>query len=148
MSQHQTLHAARTIHAGASIGTFVREAGFATWNRYAAVNDEFVPIHMDDEAGRAAGMESAFGMGNLQWAYLHNIVRQWAGDSGHILELSCQFRKPNLKGKVTATGVVKDVTEVDGGTKVTLVIWTEDGSGDKLAPGTAVVFLPTPAPAG
>ena len=70
----------RGVKAGEELPPFTRTAGFANWNRYAAVNDEFVPIHMDDEAGRAAGYPTAFGMGNLQWAYLHNLVRDWLGD--------------------------------------------------------------------
>ena len=76
----------REIAVGDELPTFQRTTGFHHWNRYAAVNDEFVPIHMDDEAGRAAGYESAFGMGNLQWAYLHDLLRQWMGDSGRILQ--------------------------------------------------------------
>ena len=40
-----------------------------TWNRYAAVNDKFVYIHMDDEAGGSAlNEQGAFGMGNLRYA--------------------------------------------------------------------------------
>jgi len=121
----------------------VRETGFANWNRYAAVNDEFVPIHMDDEAGRAAGYDTAFGMGNLQWAYLHNLLRDWMGDEGRITRLECQFRGPNIKGQtVTARGTVTSVTEQDGKRVVELELWTEEQNGKKLAPATATVELP------
>jgi acyl dehydratase len=121
---------------------FQRATGFHNWNRYAAVNDEFVPIHMDDEAGRAAGYPTAFGMGNLQWSYLHNMLRSWAGDDGQILRLSCQFRAPNTKGQtVTAHGIVTAVREGDGQRIVDLEIWTEDQTGAKMAPGTATVAL-------
>ncbi|WP_075836065.1 MULTISPECIES: MaoC/PaaZ C-terminal domain-containing protein [unclassified Rhodococcus (in: high G+C Gram-positive bacteria)] len=126
---------------GEELRPFTRDTGFATWNRYAAVNDEFVPIHMDDEAGRIAGQSGAFGMGNLQWSYLHNLIRQWAGDDAVILSVSCQFRKPNTKGPVTAHGRVSSVRSSDAGTEVSLDIWTEDGVGDKLAPGSATVLL-------
>ena len=40
----------RTAQVGDEIPTFERFADFPAWNRYAAVNDEFVPIHMDDDA--------------------------------------------------------------------------------------------------
>ncbi len=90
-------------HVGDEIPPIIRQTGFHNWNRYAAVNDEFVPIHMDDEAGQAAGYATAFGMGNLQWSYLHNVVREWMGERGTIERLSCQFRGPNLKGQ-TVTG--------------------------------------------
>src|ERR1700761_921506 len=95
------------VTAGAELPPFVRTTDLANWNRYAAVNDEFVPIHMDDEAGRAAGYPTAFGMGNLQWSYLHNLLRAWIGDDGRILTLKCQFRAANTKGMtVTGHGVV------------------------------------------
>lgn len=124
---------------GQEIPPFQRTTGLHNWNRYAAVNDEFVAIHMDDEAGREAGYPTAFGMGNLQWSYLHNLLRQWIGEEGRILRLSCQFRAPNTKGMtVTARGRVTAVR----GREVDLEVWTESDDGAKLAPGTATVTLP------
>jgi acyl dehydratase len=126
---------------GEEIPAFVRTTGFANWNRYAAVNDEFVPIHMDDEAGREAGYDGAFGMGNLQWAYLHNVVRDWLGDAGELVRVSCQFRSPNHKGMtVTAKGRVTAVRPLgDGRHEVELDVWTEGRDGTVLAPGKATV---------
>ncbi|MFI1293266.1 MaoC/PaaZ C-terminal domain-containing protein [Streptomyces sp. NPDC020792] len=127
---------------GDALPEFTRTTGFENWNRYAAVNDEFVPIHMDDEAGRTAGYSGAFGMGNLQWAYLHNLVRDWLGDAGRIKSLSCQFRAVNTRGMtVTARGTVTAVRDEDGVRLADLEIWTEDQDGNKLAPGKAVVEL-------
>jgi acyl dehydratase len=127
---------------GDELPPFARTTGFPNWNRYAAVNDEFVPIHMDDEAGREAGYPTAFGMGNLQWAYLHNLVRDWLGDDGAILSLKCQFRAANTKGMtVTARGVVAAVRAEGGQRFADLEIWTEDDKGNKLAPGSATVQL-------
>ena len=63
------------VQIGQEIPAFERETDFMSWNRYAAVNDEFVYIHMDDEAGAAAGQGAAFGMGNLRWAYVLNALR-------------------------------------------------------------------------
>ncbi|MDO8731499.1 MAG: MaoC/PaaZ C-terminal domain-containing protein [Actinomycetota bacterium] len=127
-----------TVKVGDELPTFTRETGFANWNRYAAVNDEFVPIHMDDAAGEAAGNGGAFGMGNLQWAYLHNMLRNWVGEGGEILSIEVQFRSPNVKGQtVTAKGVV---TAVDGDV-ISLDVWTEQQEGTKLAPGSAKVKM-------
>lgn len=136
----QTVTSRDKVGIGDEIGPFTRKTGFANWNRYAAVNDEFVPIHMDDEAGRAAGYATAFGMGNLQWSYLHNALRAWMGDTGRIVSLSCQFRGPNTKDMtVTARGVVTGVEEVGGVVTVTVDVWTEAEDGSRLAPGKAVV---------
>ncbi|MCX5240362.1 MaoC/PaaZ C-terminal domain-containing protein [Streptomyces prunicolor] len=136
----QTATSGDKVGIGDEIGPFTRETGFANWNRYAAVNYEFVPIHMDDEAGRAAGYPTAFGMGNLQWSYLHNALRAWMGDSGRIVSLSCQFRGANTKGMtVTARGVVTGVEKADGAVTATVDVWTEAADGSRLAPGQAVV---------
>lgn len=133
-----TLHPA----VGDRLPEFTRTTGFANWNRYAAVNDEFVPIHMDDEAGRAAGYPGAFGMGNLLWAYLHNLIRDWLGETGRIVSMSCQFRAPNLKGMtVSAGGEITAVRAEDGIRLIDLEVWVQDQDGTKLSSGSAVVAL-------
>ncbi|OYO23920.1 hypothetical protein CGZ93_05230 [Enemella dayhoffiae] len=131
-----------TVKVGDELTPMSWQTGLANWNRYAAVNDEFVPIHMDDEAGCEAGFDSAFGMGNLQWSYLHNVLRRWLGGSGRILKLSCQFRSPNTRGMtVTARGAVTAVDDSGDGRRVSLDVWTEDQAGRPLAKGAAEVLL-------
>src|SRR3982074_2763417 len=92
----------RTAPAGFAEGDllppFVRTADFHAWNRYAAVNDEFIDIHMDDEAGQAAGYPTAFGMGNLTWAYFHVALHRWLGDESRVVSLSTQFRSAVTRG--------------------------------------------------
>lgn len=130
------------VSIGDQLPAFERRTGFAEWNRYAAVNDEFVPIHMDDEAGRAAGLPGAIGMGLLQVAYLHNLVRDWLDDRGRILTFSCRFTSPNIRNQdVSANGRVTAVTDRSDGTKVELEVWTADAAGNRLAPGTCTVLI-------
>ena len=70
-----------SLNVGDAIPEWSRETDFMNWNRYAAVNDEFVFIHMDDEAGKAAlNEQGAFGMGNLRYTYMLNALRDWLGD--------------------------------------------------------------------
>jgi hypothetical protein len=132
------------VVVGQALPPFAREAGFEAWNRYAAVNDEFVPIHMDDGAGRAAGYSGAFGMGNLQWAYMHCLLREWlAGTNGRILTLTCQFRAASEQHHtVSAKGVVTAVRDENGERVVELDVWTEIEDGTTLAPGSATVAIP------
>lgn len=81
-----------SVHLGDKLPEWSRKTGFAEWNRYAAVNEEFVPFHMDDEAGRRAGNdEGAFGMGNLRYAYIVNALHAWIGDEGIVREVGCQY---------------------------------------------------------
>src|SRR5689334_8087777 len=70
------------VAVGAEIPPFVRQTGFANWNRFAAVNDEFIPIHMDDAEAVRVGQKAAFGMGNLRVAYLHDALEAWIDGFG------------------------------------------------------------------
>jgi hypothetical protein len=130
-----------TVSGGFQIPPFERVTDLANWNRFAAVNDEFVPIHMDDAAGRKAGYPGAFGMGNLQASYLHSLLRQWIGPDGRIDALACRYKKPMLRGtQASAQGVVTNRLEVDDRVEFHLSI-TLAASGEVLAEGTATVSL-------
>ena len=122
-----------------------RKTDFMNWNRYAAVNDEFVYFHMDDEAGRAAKNEQgAFGMGNLRFTYLLNMLRDWAGDEAEIRQLGCQYRAINQKDDVlTCTGTITDKKVENGEHLVYLEVDVMNQDGKPTTPGTAVIVLPS-----
>lgn len=125
---------------GDRLPPFERRADFDAWNRFAAVNDEFVPIHMDDEAGRQAGLPSAIGMGNLGVAQIHCLLRSWIGAGGRIAAVNVEFRSPAVRGRAnSAHGSVTGVT-VDGDRRrIDLDVWIEDDTGTTLTSGTAIV---------
>ena len=133
----------RVVKVGDALNGFSRHTDLDNWNRYAAVNDEFVPIHMDDQAGQDAGYPSAFGMGNLQWAFIHNMLRDWLGLEGRIVSVACQFRGPNLRNTVvTAHGTITAVRPTGSETLIDLDVWTETEGSGKVAVGTATVAVP------
>jgi acyl dehydratase len=133
---------AADVEVGDVLAGTTRTTGLAQWTRFAAVNDEFVDIHMDDEAGRRAGLPGAIGMGLLQVAYLHNTIRDWLGGRGRILLFSCRFTSPNLKGQTVSTGGrVLAVVQRNGRTEADLEVWTVDENGTTLVPGTCTVAL-------
>jgi acyl dehydratase len=118
-------------------------AGFQVWNRFAAVNDEFINMHMDDEAGRAAGYDGAFGMGYLQWSWAHNVLREFVGERGRIDRVQGSFRAPCMKGaQVTAGGRVTAVSTANGRQAVEVEVWTRTDDGTVLLPGTATLSFP------
>lgn len=132
------------VEEGFEIPTFERTTNFMHWNRYAAVNDEFVYIHMDDEAGREAGYDAAFGMGNLRFAYLHNMLRDWIGDRGQIIEVGCQYRLPNMKNDhlVCRGRITKKYVE-EGKNLLELELRVDNQQGQNTSPGKAIVSLPS-----
>ncbi len=133
------------VNVGDEMPTWSRKTDFMSWNRYAAVNDEFVYIHMDDEAGRAAlNEQGAFGMGNLRWAYIVNALRDWIGDEAEIREVGCQFRAINQKNDVlTVVGTIKEKKVEDGENRVYLDVNVKNQDGQDTCPGHAVVVLPS-----
>lgn len=133
------------VDVGQQIRPWSRKTDFMNWNRYAAVNDEFVFIHMDDEAGRAAKNEQgAFGMGNLRFAYLLNMLRDWAGDEVEIRELGCQYRAINQKNDVlTAGGTITEKWQENGENLIRLEVNVANQDGRSGAPGHAVLVLPS-----
>ena len=132
------------VKVGDEIPAWSRTTDFMNWNRYAAVNDEFVYIHMDDEAGRAAlNEQGAFGMGNLRYTYIMSSLRAWIGDEAEIREVGCQFRAINQKNDtLTVTGKVTKKEVVEGENRVFLDINVVNQNGDATCPGHAVVALP------
>jgi acyl dehydratase len=135
------------VSVGDQLPAWARRTDFMSWNRFAAVNDEFVPFHMDDEAGRAALNEAgAFGMGNLRYAYLLNALRDWIGDEGEIREVGCEYRAINQKGDgLTVTGTVTDCRVEEGEHRVYLDVNVVNQDGVATCPGHAVVVLPSAA---
>ena len=132
------------IHVGDRMPEWSRRTSFAEWNRYAAVNDEFVPFHMDDEAGRRAGNEAgAFGMGNLRYAYIVNALHDWIGDEGAVREVGCQYRAINQKeDTLTVVGEVTGKAVEGGEQRVRLSVNVVNQDGLATCPGHAVIVLP------
>ncbi|MBM3946103.1 MAG: hypothetical protein FJ315_01720 [SAR202 cluster bacterium] len=142
-TQHVTLYW-DDVKEGQEVPTFQRVTDLMSWNRYAAVNDEFLYIHMDDEAGKAANQPGVFGMGNLRWAYMHNMLTRWIGDSGSIRKMETQYRGLNLKGDtLTARGRVTKKYVEGGKHLVDLDVWVENQKAENTSPGHATVELPS-----
>src|SRR5262245_45284534 len=89
-----------TLKVGDELAPLTWHTGPANWNRYAAVNDEFIGIHMDDSIAQRAGFAGAIGMGNLQYSYMHVALRQWFGLDATIEGVDIRFKQPNLKDQV------------------------------------------------
>jgi acyl dehydratase len=134
------------VQIGQECPTFVRQVDLMHWNRYAAVNDEFVQIHMDEEAGKKAGMKGVFGMGNLRYGYLHNMLREWAGMACVIRKVEVQHRAINYNNDtLTCKGKVSKKYQADGENRVDLDVLVLNQDGASLSIGTATIALPSRA---
>jgi acyl dehydratase len=143
------------INVGDELPPFTRTVDFAHWNRYAAVNDEFIDVHMSTDAARAAGQPDVFGMGNLRVAYAHNVLWDWLGGRGDISAFACQFRSLNFRGDtLIAHAHVTGKGERDGLAMLEVAVGVRNQDGAETMPGTAELVefageprMPAPPPA-
>ena len=74
---------------------------------YAEASGDHNPIHLDDEAARAAGLPGVIAHGMLGMAQLANFVVAYAGDHRRLRRLRCRFSGMVLPGDtITFTGHV------------------------------------------
>ena len=131
------------VETGQEIPTFQRNTDLMNWNRWAAINDEFLPYHMDDEGAKENGQPAVIGQGRLRISYLHTLVREWMGEEGFIVSLDAQLRGINFKhDDLTCTGrVTGKRIGVDGERLVDLSLAIANQRGEVVTPGTATVRL-------
>ena len=67
---------------------------------YAEASGDHNPIHLDDDAARAAGLPGVIAHGMLGMAQLANFVVGWAGDHRRLRKLRCRFSAMMLPGDV------------------------------------------------
>jgi acyl dehydratase len=96
---------------------------------YAEASGDHNPIHLDDEAARAAGLPGVIAHGMLGMAQLANLVVAYAGDHRRLRRLRCRFSGMVLPGDtITFTGTV--VGEEDG--LVRLELNAENQKGERV----------------
>jgi acyl dehydratase len=96
---------------------------------YAEASGDHNPIHLDDEAARAAGLPGVIAHGMLGMAQLANFVVAYAGDHRRLRRLRCRFSGMVLPGDtITFTG---HVAAEEGGL-VRLELAAENQKGEKV----------------
>ena len=96
---------------------------------YAEASGDHNPIHLDDEAARAAGLPGVIAHGMLGMAQLANFVVAYAGDHRRLRRLRCRFAGMVLPGDdITFTGRVAE----SGGGLVRLELDAQNQRGEKV----------------
>ena len=96
---------------------------------YAEASGDHNPIHLDDDAARAAGLPGVIAHGMLGMAQLANFVVAYAGDHRRLRRLRCRFSGMVLPGDtITFTGRVAG----EEGGLVKLELNAENQKGEKV----------------
>lgn len=112
--------------------------------RYAGASLDFNPIHWNEKFATAVGLPGVIAHGMLTMAVATELVSDWVGDPGAIVETTTKFTRPvpvpnGAQGVLLeVTGKVTEVGE-DGTAKVAITV-TCDGQ-SVLGRPTATVKL-------
>ncbi len=111
---------------------------------YAGASQDFVAIHYDQNVAQEAGHPKVIIHGALKSAWLGELVTDWMGDEGRLLELDVSYRAIDFPGaSATCVGKVVDARIEAGVGIVELEIGLRQEDGTISTPGRALVSLPT-----
>ena len=114
-----------------SVSLFLYNA--AIWNPHRIHFDEAYTTQVERHPGVVVD-------GPLQGDWLSQVVTEWLGEDGELVELEYSNRKAAYLGERLQSG--GEVTEVDRGAgTATLVIHIKNSHGDVISPGRALVRL-------
>ncbi len=89
---------------------------------YADASGDRNPLHLDDEAARAAGFPRVIAHGMYTMGTLASWLAEWAGDPAALLRLDVNFRAPVLVGETIACG--GRIRSLDAETRTTVLdVW-------------------------
>ena len=108
---------------------------------YAGGSGDHVPLHIDTDYARKAGMPDVFGHGMLTAAWLGRMLTGWVGQD-RIRRLDLRFVGiAHLYNQVSCTGLVVETLEQDGELRARVEIQASNQYGDKKVVGMALIAL-------
>lgn len=114
--------ATEQVHVGDRLPTLERVVTREDVKEYAVASGDQNPLHLNDDAAKAAGFPGVIAHGMYTMSHLATCIVRWAGDVSALARLRVQFRAPVLAGEtIVAGGKVIDV-QTDRRT-ATLDVW-------------------------
>ena len=106
--------------------------------QYAGAQGDFYEIHYDQEYARSVALPGVILHGLLKAAFLGQLVTDWLGDRGRLVNFEVSYRGIDMPGHpYRCRG---SVTRVEGD-DVELEVWGEDESGKRTTVGSATVRM-------
>lgn len=132
------------VSEGSEIPALVKNPTTRQLVQYAGASGDFYEIHYDKDFAESTGLPGVIIHGALKNAFLGQLVTDWAGPSGVVKRLTCQYRRMDVPGEpITARGTVSRVYQENGENLVECQIWLENPRGENTTPGSATVALPS-----
>ena len=112
--------------------------------RYAGASGDFNPIHYRDDFAKSVGLDGVLAHGMLTMGVAVQVVADWIGDPGKIVDYGVRFTKPvfvdaNDGAVVVVTGKVGNIDEENNQVRIDLSVVFNETS--VLGKAQAVVRL-------
>ncbi|MDY6911058.1 MAG: MaoC/PaaZ C-terminal domain-containing protein [Chloroflexota bacterium] len=112
--------------------------------KFAGASEDFNEIHYNKDKALADGLPGIIVHGRLKNAFLVQLLTDWAGDEGALKKIAIQHRAMDFpEHPLVCRGKVTNKYTKNGQHLVECEVWTENEKGEKTAPGTATVVLPS-----
>lgn len=109
---------------------------------FAGASGDHMPLHIDIDAARRAGMPDVFGHGMLSMAYLGRLLTNWAPQA-QLRNFNARFIGITHLGNIVAfSGKVVEKLEQGGEAMVRVEVQAASQYGDLKTLGDALVALP------
>jgi len=132
------------VTEGSEIPTLIKNPTPMQLVKFAGASEDFNPIHYDKDRALADGLPGTIVHGRLKNAFLIQVLTDWIGDEGFLKRIAIQHRGMDLPGSpIVCKGTVTRKYTESGENLLDCEVWTENAKGEKTAPATATVRLPS-----
>ena len=145
------------LEKGQDIGSLAVELSRASLVRYAGASGDFNPIHWNERFAQSVGLSGVIAHGMLTMGTAVQLVSDWVGDPGAIVDYQTRFTKPvpvadapggenpdTPTNTLTITGKVGALNEEERTARIDLTVTARDEEGKEqkvLMKSQAVVRL-------
>lgn len=113
----------------------------ATLALFAGASNDHVPLHIDSDFAKSAGMDDVFAHGMLSMAYLAQMLTRWRPQA-HLLRWNVRFTAITpLYATVHSTGEVAEIFEENGQRLARVRVQTTTDQEIVTLTGEAIVAL-------
>ena len=145
------------LEKGQEIGSLAVDLSRASLVRYAGASGDFNPIHWNERFAQSVGLSGVIAHGMLTMGTAVQLVSDWVGDPGAIVDYQARFTKPvpvadapggenpdTPTNTLTITGKVGALNEEERTARIDLTVTARDEEGKEqkvLMKSQAVVRL-------
>ena len=132
------------VEIGTELPSLVKDPTTQQLVKWAGASGDYYQIHYDKDFAQSTGLPGIIVHGRLKSSFLAQLLTDWIGDEGIIKKISVQHRGMDFpEEQITCRGNVTKKYAQGDEYIVECEIWTENPKGEKTAPGSAIVALPS-----